>query len=186
MRLQAAVLVVFALAVLSGCTGDRRYAVSAERAGAPAPAGAKGAAPALAAHDLAVEATLEAIQEEGYGRAERVTRKDKDLEGGGKFTKIESDYTHYSKVRAEITTHPEQHHGKPKVEVHVRTRDALFTRHQQWEDRILALVELKVRGKAYGPETQPTALPPAPIPEPKAFPDRAKNEPKPAAAPKAE
>lgn len=184
MRLQAAVLIVFTLAVLSGCTGDRRYAVSAERAGASAQTAAKTAAPALAAHDLAVQATLKAVQEEGYGRAERVVRKDKDLEGGGKFTKIESDYTHYSKVRAEITTHPEQHHGKPKVEVHVRTRDALFTRHQQWEDRILALVELKLRGKAYGPETQPTALPPEPIPELKAFPDRAKNEAKP--APKAE
>lgn len=36
MRLQAAVLLVFALAALSGCTGDRRYAVSAERTGSPA------------------------------------------------------------------------------------------------------------------------------------------------------
>ena len=57
--------------------------------------------------------------------------------------------------------------GQPELRVKAKTHQSIYTRHEDWEERILKLVELKLRGKAYGAETKPTEAR-APQPKPAA------------------
>lgn len=135
-----------ALLVLAGCSTDRPYA--------------------QAGHDEVVQAVITALGEEGHVKADKVTKTEDKLDGDERRTRLEGAYSTFSKFRVDVISKPGKDQGQPVVEAKLQTRETLYTRHRDFEDRLLERVALHLNKTAYGEQSRPTALPPEPIPEP--------------------
>ncbi|MCY3021845.1 MAG: hypothetical protein NTW87_22780, partial [Planctomycetota bacterium] len=50
--------------------------------------------------------------------------------------------------------------------IKVTTGDKFYTRHTDFEERLLEVVLLETRARPHGAESKPTSLPPVPVPAP--------------------
>ena len=124
------------LAVLSGCSTDRRYTVT---------------------HDRVTEAAIAAISEEAYVRPDEIQRTDCE---DGKLTILKAPYNNYSKIETKIDSRDAEKKN-PELLVNITTNDIALTRHKEWEQRIHEIVRMKLMGRSHGAASKPTSLPPA-------------------------
>jgi hypothetical protein len=124
--MRIALALSFSAVLLAGCSTDRSYTVT---------------------HERMTTAAIQAISEEAHVQSADVVRTDRD-EKGGRVTYLEAPYIDYSKIKARVDSR-----GKdsciPEFSVSITTDKVLFTRHQEWEQRIHELVFLKLRERKY-------------------------------------
>ncbi len=141
LRIQSLIVLVL-LAVLAGCSTDRHYA--------------------SVTHAQVVAVTREAIQDETNVRSEKIEQTDTN-EAGGVLTTLKVPSEEYASVSVTVDSRG-KFSEQPQVGVHIGTDKFFFTRHRDWEWRLQELVALKLNARTHGPESQPTALPPVPLP----------------------
>jgi len=113
-----------------------------------------------AKHDEVVCAAISAIREEAHLELNQVTSTE-ETRAGHRVTTLSAPYTYYSKVRVRVDSAPGKGAAAPDLEINVSTGATIFTRHNDWEERLHELVALKLKGNRHGPETRPTAKPAA-------------------------
>lgn len=161
MRLFAALPAVLLIGMLGGCSTDCRYTVT---------------------HEQLTNAAIKAITEEARVAPEEIKRKDREHKAG-MVTDLEARYVEYSKIKVRIDS--SKLCDIPELEVKITTDTVLYTRHKEWEWRMIELIKQKLLARQHGEESKPTSLPP--VAPPKAQPSTvpAGEVPKPVAPPPA-
>jgi hypothetical protein len=158
MRLLASLLAVCCIAILGGCSTDGRYTVS---------------------HEQLTNAAIRAICDEARVKPEEIKRKDREHKAG-MITDLEARYVDYSKIKVRIDSSARDC-TIPELEVKIATDTVLYTRHKEWERRVIELVKQKLLAHRHGEESKPTSLPPVAPPKAQSSPLPAGETPKPIA-----
>lgn len=126
MRKRSTVLFMGALIGLGGCSTDRHFRAS---------------------HDDVVRIATEVTAEEAHVRPEEVKVsevREGDEGRGGRRTCLRAKYMEYSDVEVNVVSKPWSRRGKPELEVKVTTDKILYTRHTDWEKRIIEKVSQRL------------------------------------------
>ena len=119
-------------------------------------------------YERVVAAAKAALAEEAHVRPDKVVRSDEKHGDGKMVTKLSAPYSSWPNLAAKAEAQVSSGGGKTatKVSVKVTTGDLLWSRHKEFEERVLRLIGVKAGAHKLN-DTSPTAEPPKPIPEPK-------------------
>lgn len=117
--------------------------------------------------DRAVNAAIEALCLEAYIHPADVVRTDATKDGRT-VTTLKAPYSEWKNLaaKAEIEIRGGDGGAKLEVKTKVTTGNLVWTRHKEFDERLRARIDRKLAGMKLN-DTQPTALPPSPIPKPK-------------------
>ena len=119
-------------------------------------------------HEKVVAAAQAALAEEAHVRPDQVARSDEKRGDGKLITKLSAPYSSWPNLAAKAEARVTSGGGESctKVSVKVSTGNLVWSRHKEFEERVLRLVGVKAGAHKLN-DTSPTAEPPQPIPEPK-------------------